>query len=210
MLGQATRVLVISAATVILMAVPAVAGGAGTETFTIHEHEATVIDSVKVNPCTGEPGTLLAVARNLKFHETVQADGNNWVTATGTGAASFVPLEPGGVSYSGHFTLWFGGSNNNKNEVEHETATYVLTGTDGSKLHVHVRSHLGTNAQGEVTVETEVTSISVSCGTFGPILQDALGPTDARPRKPFMSADQYTQFRASLRVMVFSLTGEFA
>jgi hypothetical protein len=140
----------------------ALAGGAGTETFTEHEHEVVFFESVKENPCTGEPGTLLAVAKNFKFHVTFQEDGDSWVTGTGNGALSFTPAEPGGVSYSGHFTTWFGESSNNKNFVGHDTGTFVLTGTDGSKVHVHFLGHFSTNAKGEVKVETEVEKLT--CG----------------------------------------------
>jgi hypothetical protein len=141
----------------------ALAGGAGTETMGEHAHEVTLIDNpAAINPCTGEPGTLLAVAKNFKFHATQQADGDSWITGTGNGEVTFTPSEPGGVTYSGHFTEWFGESNNNKNRVEHGTGTFVLEGTDGSTVHVRTRGHFSTNAKGEVKVETEVKE--VSCG----------------------------------------------
>lgn len=141
----------------------AFAAGAGTETFTEHAHELTIIDNTEGhNPCTGEPGTLLAVAKNFKFHETKQADGNSWVTGTANGEATFTPTEPGGADYAGHFTIWFGGSNNNKNEVEHETSTFELKGSDGSTVHVKGRLHFSTNAKGEVKVETMIKE--VRCG----------------------------------------------
>ncbi|HEX3509715.1 MAG TPA: hypothetical protein VHT27_01325 [Solirubrobacteraceae bacterium] len=136
-------------------AVPAHAASAGTETFTEHEHGVTLQEELTLNPCTGEPGELVAVAKNFKIHVTHQEDGNAWVTGTGNGSASFTPLAPEGVSYSGHFTVWFGESLNNKNKVEHSTQTYVLTGTDGSTVHVKMLYHLSTNAKGEVTAQTE-------------------------------------------------------
>jgi hypothetical protein len=114
------------------------------------------------NPCTGEVGTLLAVAKNFVFHITTQADGNAWLTGTGNGEVTFTPNESGGVSYAGHFTQWFGESINNKNVVEHRTGTFALKGTDGSTIHVHMLGHFSTNAKGEVKVETEVKE--VRCG----------------------------------------------
>jgi hypothetical protein len=102
------------------------------------------------------------MGRNFKVHVTSQEDGNSWATGTANGEATFTPTQPGGVSFSGHFTLWFGDSFNNKNEVEHETSTFALKGTDRSTVHVHVLSHLSTNANGEVKVETEVKE--VRCG----------------------------------------------
>jgi hypothetical protein len=143
-------------------AASASAESAGTETFTEHEHGVTLFEAIKPNPCTGEMGTIVAVAKNFKIHVTTQADGNSWATGTGNGAVTFTPLEPGGVSYSGHFTQWFGESINNKNEVGHGTATFVLTGTDGSTVHLHMLGHFSTNAKGEVKVETEVKD--VRCG----------------------------------------------
>src|ERR1019366_6859312 len=47
-----------------------------------------------------------------------------------------------------------------------------------------------------VTSEIEVTSLRISEGTFGPILQYFDGPVTARPRNPFTSLDQYRQLRA--------------
>jgi hypothetical protein len=84
----------------------------------------------------------------------MQADGNLWATGTSEGTATFVPFAEG-VSYSGHFLNWFGEAVNQKNHVEHSTTTYVLTGTDGSRVVIHMSSHLSTNANGAVTVETE-------------------------------------------------------
>jgi|GEM_PF-897161 len=144
-----------------LGAVPAFAGGAGTETFTEHEHEVTLKEGVQPNPCTGEMGTLRVVAKNFVFHVTTQADGDSWATGTGNGIVTFTALE-GGPNYSGHFTQWFGDSNNNKNQVEHGTMTFTLKGTDGSTIHMHALSHFSTNANGEVKVETEVRELR--CG----------------------------------------------
>lgn len=140
----------------------AFAAGAGTETFTEHAHEVTLLERTVTNPCNGETGTLLAVAKNFIFHATIQADGDAWITGTGNGAVTFTPADPEGVSYSGHFTQWFGESANNKNLVGHDTGTFALTGSDGSTVHVHTLNHFSTNAKGEVKVETEVKD--VHCG----------------------------------------------
>ncbi len=136
-------------------AASAFAGGAGTETFTEHEHGVTLMEETVTNQCSGEEGTLIAVAKNFKIHVTMQEDGDGWVTGTGNGTLTFTPNNPGGVSYVGHFTQWFGDSFNNKNSVEHFTGTFVLKGTDGSTVHLKMLFHLSTNAKGEVTVENE-------------------------------------------------------
>jgi hypothetical protein len=132
-------------------------GGAGTETFTEHAHEVPLFSFPVVNECSGVAGTLSAVAANSVFHITTQADGNLWVTGTAEGLVTFVPFEEG-VSYSGHFADWFGEAVNNKNNVQHGTATFVLNGTDGTRVVIHMTSHLSTNAKGAVTVVFEKSS----------------------------------------------------
>lgn len=133
----------------------AAAGGAGTETLTEHQHNVELFSFPTENPCTGAEGTLTAIASNSVFHITTQADGDAWVTGNAEGTATFTPEEAGGVFYSGHFKSWFGEELNNKNMVLHETGTFVLNGTDGSRVVVHTTGHLGTNANGKVTVQFE-------------------------------------------------------
>jgi hypothetical protein len=130
-------------------------GGAGTETSTEHSHEVLLFAMPVVNPCTHEEGTLTAIAANEVFHLTTHADGDLWATGTAEGTATFTPSEPGGLSYSGHFATWFGEALNNKNHVEHSTATFVLRAGDGSQVVIHMRSHLSTNAAGEITAKFE-------------------------------------------------------
>jgi ribulose-5-phosphate 4-epimerase/fuculose-1-phosphate aldolase len=148
------------------MAVPALAaaGGAGTETFTEHGHEVPFFSFPAANPCTGEAGTISAVATNFVFHITEQADGEHWITGTGEGVATFTPEQLGGVSARGHFTAWFGEALNQKNSVEHDTNTIVLRATDGSHIVIHAKSHISTNAKGEPTVEFEREKMSARCG----------------------------------------------
>jgi hypothetical protein len=97
------------------------------------------------------------------LHITAQADGTFWVTSTAEGTVTFTPDVPGDVSASGHFATWFGEAVNNKNGVQHDTSTFVLTTTDGSHIVIHMRDHLSTNAQGVVTVNFSVTNADVSC-----------------------------------------------
>jgi hypothetical protein len=129
-------------------------GGAGTETLTEHQHGEVLFSAPTVNPCTGEEGTITAVAANEVFHGTMHADGTFWVTGTAEGTATFVP-SGSGLTYSGHFTSWFGEALNRKNHVEHDTNTFVLRAADGSQVVVHMKDHLSTNAAGEVTAEFE-------------------------------------------------------
>ncbi|HEY4428317.1 MAG TPA: hypothetical protein VGN08_08960 [Solirubrobacteraceae bacterium] len=140
----------------------AVAAGRETVTETEHVHREVVFSEVTANPCNGEPGTLTVVGNSI-FHVTFFANGDeSWATGTLEGVATFVPANPSGVSASGHFTTWFGGAQNNKNEVEHHTNTVNLKGSDGSRIVMHGNSHTSTNAAGEVTVSFE--RERVTCG----------------------------------------------
>jgi hypothetical protein len=130
----------------------AATGGRGTVTETMHAHNEVLFSIPVHNPCTGAPGTLTATAANEVFHVTFFENGDEaWITGTAEGTATFTPEDAGGVSASGHFTEWFGGSFNNKNSVEHATTNFNLQNSDGSHVVVHGMFHLSTNARGEVT-----------------------------------------------------------
>jgi hypothetical protein len=78
------------------------------------------------------------------------------------GTATFTPEDPSGVSASGHFAVWFGAAGNNKNEVETNTNTFNLRGSDGSHIVIHASSHVSTNGAGAVTVNFE--KMKAHCG----------------------------------------------
>lgn len=165
MFHRVIRAAALSAVLVLVSAGAALAAsshGAGTETNTEHMRNEFFFSEETLNPCTGEKGTLTAIAKNGVFHETVQADGEFWITGTFNGIVTFTPNEAGGVLGSGHFTVWFGAALNNKNEVEHDTSTFRLNGSDGSRLTIKGTDHLSTNAKGEVTVSFEKPRLS--CG----------------------------------------------
>jgi hypothetical protein len=138
----------------------AAVGGRGTVTETQHAHNEVLFSEEKTNPCNGEEGTLTAIAANSVFHITFFENGDEgWVTGTSEGTATFTPNNPSGVSASGHFSIWFGGASNNKNEVEHFTSTFSLAGSDGSHIVVHGRGHTSTNASGVVKVSFETKDV---------------------------------------------------
>ena len=138
------------------------AGGQGTVTITEHAHDVTLFSDPVTNPCTGQPGTLTAIAANEVFHVTFFTVSDEfWVTGTDEGTITFTPDDPNGVSASGHFAAWFGESLNEKNDVQHDTFNLTLTNTDGSHVVVHETTHLSTNAAGVVTVNFD--KMSVSC-----------------------------------------------
>jgi hypothetical protein len=162
----ARRVAGLAGAVVLLAAAPGMAasgGPNGTVTETVHEHNVVLFSEASPNPCTGEPGTLTATATNGVFHATFFENSDEfWVTGTYEGTATFTPENPEGVSASGHFAAWFGAAGNNKNEVETNTNTFSLKGSDGSHLVVHGTVHVSTNGSGAVTVNFEKNS--VHCG----------------------------------------------
>lgn len=129
------------------------AGGRGTVTGTQQDRNVVLFSMPVLNPCTGASGTLTAVAATEVFHFTLFTNGDEfWVTGTAQGTATFTPDDPAGISASGHFATWFGESSNERNDVQHDTNTFVLNGTDGSRVIVHATDHLSTNANGDVTV----------------------------------------------------------
>lgn len=153
---RVVRIASLAAVVVLLTAGAALADAGGQGTVTITQHARNVPEfppMATTNPCTGEPGTLTAIAANQVFHITFFTNGDEfWVTGTDEGTATFTPDNPNGVSASGHFVDWFGESFNNKNDVQHFTQTFHLTGSDGSRLVAHETAHLSTNAAGVVTV----------------------------------------------------------
>jgi hypothetical protein len=139
------------------------AGGQGTVTITQQFRNVPFFSMPAANPCTGAPGTIAATARTEVFHETFFTNGDEfWVTGTAEGTVSFTPDDPKGVSASGHFATWFGESANNRNDVQHDTGTFVLSGSDGSRVVVHMVDHLSTNANGVVTVNFN--NFTFTCG----------------------------------------------
>jgi hypothetical protein len=146
----------LAAAIVLLSSTAALAEGRQTVTETVHEHDVVLFSEPSPNPCTGDSGTISGIARNGVFHATFFEGGDEfWITGTYEGTATFTPDDPEAVSASGHFAAWFGAAGNERNEVETNTFTMVLTGSDGSHIVVHGTVHANTNARGEVVVSFE-------------------------------------------------------
>ena len=143
---------------VALGAPSAVAGGNGATTFTQNLHGVVDIINGTTNPCTGDPGTVSAI-ENQVFHGTINSTGS-WFTGTVEGQFTFTPDNPSKVTYTGHFTTWFGDENNLQNGVSHSTFNVNATGTDGSHLRFHDNAQATMNANGTVTVSFD----HASCG----------------------------------------------
>jgi hypothetical protein len=132
-----------------LMAGPALAQATST-TIPFHGVTETFQD---VNPCTGEPATI-QITYNGVFHESTGADGSMHVTGTQTGTVVLTPEDPSLPSYTGRFTVWFGGNFNSSETVGFwETFRVRLIGSDGSRLLLNEVEQLHISATGEVTVE---------------------------------------------------------
>jgi hypothetical protein len=149
-MSRKAMLLVAALPAALLVATPvALAGGNGATTFTQTDHNAT--DSfVDVVPCTGAPATI-NLTYNDVFHGTISKTGS-WFTGTMTGDVVATTLDVNPITYTGHFTTWFGDENNLKKDVEPSTFNVHLTGSDGSTLSAHENAQAATNANGTITV----------------------------------------------------------
>ena len=139
------------------------AGGQGTVTTTTQYRDVLSFSVSGTNPCTGASGTVTAMAKTGVYHVTSFTTGPElWVTTTDEGTVTFTPDDPTGVVASGHYAEWFGESLNNRNAVVHDTSTFHLTGTDGSRLTVRGTDRFTVNANGVVTVS--VSNFTFTCG----------------------------------------------
>lgn len=97
-------------------------------------------------------------------HSIINNNGDGWFTSTFTGTVTVVPYmvdqngptvpDPNAPTYVGHFTQWFGGSFNNKNFVNHDTISFVGTGSDGSTISFHQVDHMSTSASAQAAPNT--------------------------------------------------------
>ena len=119
-----------------------------TYTCTVHMSNSTQTMPVTPIACpdgSTVPGGLLTITiNNGVFHITINKAGDVW--DTGTIEGTFVFVTDTGVTYTGHFTQWFGDSLNNQNQVSHFTGSFVGTAADGSHLNLHFDFHISTSA----------------------------------------------------------------
>ncbi len=126
------------------------AGGNGAQSYTQTFHNVT--DSF-VQPLTClNSDAAITITYNGVFHYNVDKAGDFWGTGTQTGSVVAVPLDPTLPTYTGHFTDWFGISENNKNLVQTSTFSVIATGSDGSTIKINETTHLSTNANGQLVV----------------------------------------------------------
>lgn len=137
------RVLVIGV--VLSLTVPAWAAPPVTETHTVHGVTETFVDTPF---CEAGATHEITVTYNLIEHVTEFDDGRVHATFTQTGTFEAEPLDPSGLSASGHFTIW-GGFNNNGKTVN-GTFTFNANGSfaDGEKISVHAVAHFNVTPNG--------------------------------------------------------------
>jgi hypothetical protein len=119
-----------------------------TYTCTVHMTSGTQTMPVTPIACpdgSTVPGGLLTITiNNGVFHITINKAGDLW--DTGTIEGTFVFVADNGLTYTGHFTQWFGDSVNNLNEVHHFTASFVGSAPNGSRISLHFDFHFSTSA----------------------------------------------------------------
>ena len=121
----------------------------GAQTFTQVDKNVVQVMPGRVNPCTGDAGTLTVTFNDI-FHVTTRETGSS-LTGTMTGSALFVPDDPSRPTYTGEFVNWFDDADNLQSDVEHFTSEIEALGSDGSHLKFHWNGGATLNANG-VTV----------------------------------------------------------
>jgi hypothetical protein len=114
---------------------------------------------VELNPCSGEVGTLTIVFSGV-MTSTQLEDGIVHLTVVTTGTVTFVPDDPGQVSYTGHLAERFGANMNSTNSTLTNAENVVLHGSDGSLGKQHILFHLTVNANGTVTSSIDITEFT--------------------------------------------------
>jgi hypothetical protein len=130
----------------------AFAGGNGAFTDTQNLHNVT--QTFHVDAQCGAPAGTVTATFNAVMHITVNKAGDVWLTSTQEGWFVFVPDAAPVPTFAGHFAVWFGLSDNNRNSVLHDTFNVRATATDGSgaTLVIHAVDHFSVSASGQVNL----------------------------------------------------------
>jgi hypothetical protein len=146
-------------ASLLLLAFPAYASAT---TFTMTVKDLTVgpflVTPIVCPDGTTIPGGILTLTVNGVFHVTNDTAGGIHFTSTTTGNLTLVGLNPDGtltgVTYTGHFTTWDGGTVHITSTGATEfgfTFSAHATGTDGSTFAFHQGLHITFNPGGTIT-----------------------------------------------------------
>ena len=130
----------------------AFAGGNGAFTQTVNLHKVPL--TFPVSTQCGAPAGVVSGTFNEVMHVTVNTAGDVWVTVTQEGWFTFVADDPTLPTFAGHFAIWFGLSDNNRNSVMHDTFNVRATATDrsGATLDIHAVDHISVSASGQVNL----------------------------------------------------------
>jgi hypothetical protein len=137
------RFALLAACALLVAAPPALAE---TEVFTVTEKDVTETFKDTL-PCVGR--ATITINYNSVFHATELEDGTYHLTGTLTGTFT---AKTKSVTYSGHFTQWFGENSNKKSFNGTFTFHVAGSGTDGSKINFQETAHFSVSASG-ATVE---------------------------------------------------------
>jgi hypothetical protein len=102
-------------------------------------------------------GIVSGTYKTAVFHVTINKAGDFWGTSTQEGTFTLVTSGSPVVTYTGHLTGWFGESINNQNFVLHSTFNVTATGSDGSRVSLHMVMHWSTSASGMVVMFDKAT-----------------------------------------------------
>ena len=120
----------------------------GTTTCTMNMHGATFPVGPPNPPCIPPDATGVVSNLNAVFHFTINGAGDAWFTGTIEGDVTLT-VPSTGITYTGHFSQWFGSEFNNKNSVNNSTFNAHLTAPNGSTIDSHVSFGFGVSASGQ-------------------------------------------------------------
>jgi hypothetical protein len=104
-----------------------------------------------VDPCTGNTGTLTLSLTHQVFHVNVNGASDLWITGTQNGTATFTPDDPTAAVGTGSWAAWFGGSQNNRNGVLHDTFNLQVHFPGGLSATFHMIDHTTLTGTGTIT-----------------------------------------------------------
>ena len=134
-----TRWVVLTVASLLLLAAATSALAAPADTITVRERQVDV-NPGETNPCTGTTGTIVDEEQDV-FHITALADGTLHLTGHGTVTITFTPDDPTQVAYEGHETFAFSENSNSRNFVTSTTFHVRVKGTDGTFVTLREVAH---------------------------------------------------------------------
>jgi hypothetical protein len=146
------RLIALAMGIALMLIGPSVSAAAAKPTTeTRHEHKVVETFVDLLPECGGEgPLYSITTTANLVEHVTEFPDGRLHVHFAQTGRFVAEPLQGGGASYSGTFTITATFSQNKKSSNGTSTFSIRGTGSDGSTLRVHFVDHSNERPDGSV------------------------------------------------------------